>query len=96
MKDLPLIIRHSVFYEKLNENEDVEIDELFYNIIATDDFESHQYFLLKLFRIMMNDEDNLFCYLSYLVSQSNCGYIVQLYFKYFIMSIVNIMTCFSK
>lgn len=83
MKDLPLIIRHSVFYEKLNENEDVEIDELFYNIIATDDFESHQYFLLKLFRIMLNDEDNLFCYLSYLVSQSNCGYIVQPYFKYF-------------
>lgn len=67
--------------------------ELLFFILKNDDFFIQNTLLFNLFDIMMKDEDNLFCYLSYRVLYQNNSYDLNWHFNFFFM-IVNIMKIF--
>lgn len=86
LNKLPLIIKNEIYDEFEISKEDIkekDIDELLHNILTDDDLEHNDFLLKILFDLMMKDDDNLFCYLSYLVSQKNLPYEIYDYFSWF-------------
>ena len=76
-------LRNVIEPKEEEEIKETDIDELLLNILTNDDFEYQDYLLEILFKLMMKDEDNLYCYLSYLVSKSNGPYEFRNYFVRF-------------